>query len=205
MTRPLKFAWRLPKKEGAPLLGKNLAKAFRPIYGWGFGRSHGFRQAAIQGSIFKLVTAYTALIQKWKKKESLNLLEIDDHYYRVGKNAYVGTTKDLKPIPQLYKGGRIPRSVSSHLGKIDLLGAIELSSNPYFALVASDVIEKPSDLIEAAKQFSYGKKTGIDLPGELAGKLPTDLDTNKTGLLPLQSASTLSWLRRCKLPSCSRR
>lgn len=182
LERPLKFGWRLPKKEGEPLLQKNLAKAFKPVYGWGFGRSHAYRQATIQGSIFKLITAYTALSQKWKKNESLNLLEIDDHYHKVGKTVYVGLTKDSKPIPQLYKGGRVPRSVSSHLGKVDLYGAIELSSNPYFALLASDVIDKPSDLIDAAKMFSYGRRTGIDLPGELAGRLPTDLDTNKTGL-----------------------
>lgn len=202
--RALKFGWRIPKKGSAVLKEKHLAKAFLPAYGYGYGRSHAFRQAAIQGSIFKLITAYTALIQKWRNKESLNLLEIDDHYFRMGKHAYVGYTAEKKLIPQLYKGGRIPRSHSSHLGKIDLLTALEVSSNPYFALLACDVIKNPQDLMEAAKKFSYGQKTGIDLPHELKGSLPIDLATNPTGLFatsigqhtlivtPLQTAVMLS-------------
>lgn len=181
LIRPLKFTWRLPKKGQSILLEKNLARSFQPPYGWGFGRSHAFRQAAIQGSIFKLVTAYSALLEHHNKNIPLTF-QIDDRFFRSGKNYYVGYHASGKPIPQLYKGGRIPRSHSSNIGKLDLLTAIELSSNPYFALLASDVIKNPSDLIEAAKKFSFGKKTGIDLPYELSGKLPTDLDTNPTGL-----------------------
>lgn len=200
LIRPLSYSWRLSKLGGPQLLEKHLAKAFYPTYGWGFGRSHAFRQATVQGSIFKLVTAYTALSQKW------NNFEIEDCYFKSGSHAYVGRFSDGRAIPQLYKGGRIPRSHTPRLGKVDLLTAIELSSNPYFALLASDVIEKPGDLLKAASAFSYGKKTGIDLPYELAGRLPNDLDTNPTGLFataigqhslvvtPLQTAVMLSTL-----------
>lgn len=206
LTRPLKFPWRIAKKGAPHLLESHLARAFYPTYGWGFGRSHAFRQSTIQGSIFKLITAYTALSQKWQKHESLQLLKIDDRNFKIGSHSYVGYFADGKPIPQHYKGGRIPRSRAPHLGPMDLLTAIELSSNPYFALLASDVIEKPSDLVEIAAQFSYGQKTGIDLPYELSGKLPNDLENNPTGLYataigqhnlivtPLQTAVMLSTL-----------
>ena len=206
LIRPLRYPWKLPKKGSLVLIEKHLARAFAPPYGWGFGRSHAYRQAAIQGSIFKLVTAYTALIQKWKKGENFDLFKMEDRYYKRGSHTYVGYTADKKPIPQLYKGGRIPRSHTSKIGDVDLLGAIELSSNPYFALLASDVIDKPGDLLAAASSFSYGKRTGIDLPYELAGQLPKDLDTNPTGLFafsigqhsltvtPLQTAVMLASL-----------
>lgn len=206
LTRPLRYPWKISKKGENHLLEKHLAKAFYPTYGWGFGRSHVFRQATIQGSIFKLIVAYTALIQKWNKNESLNFLEIEDRFFKVGSHAYVGKFSDGKHIPQLYKGGRIPRSHALKLGKMDLYTALELSSNPYFAITASDIIEHPHDLLQAASKFSYGSKTGIDLPFELSGKLPTDLDTNMTGLFataigqhnmtatPLQTAVMLSSL-----------
>ncbi len=47
-----------------------------------------------------------------------------DEVYQKGKTRYVGYTEDGKPIPQLYKGGRLPRSLAhKHNGKVDLLKA----------------------------------------------------------------------------------
>lgn len=197
-NEPLKAPWRLKGKEKTL---RDLAKSFYPHYGFGFLRSFAYRQAATQGSIFKLVTAYTAL-----KQGKLPLPEIKDQIFKIGSHVYVGYDRHGKPIPQLYKGGRIPRSSHNQMGDIDLLTAIEKSSNPYFALLAMDVIEKPSDLIESAKAFSFGERTGIALPGEIAGNLPKDLDTNPTGLFatsigqhtlvvtPLQTSIMLSAL-----------
>ncbi len=68
------------------------------------------------------------------------------------------------------------------MGHLDLIKAIEFSSNPYFALLAGDVLYSPEDLGDAARQFSFGSRTGIDLPAEIAGKVPDDLSTNRTGL-----------------------
>ena len=118
----------------------------------------------------------------------------------------MGYTLDKKPIPQIYKGGRVPRSSHPHIGQVDLLGALETSSNPYFALLAGEVLEDPDELSQAARLFSYGQKTGIALPGESAGTVPLDLQTNRTGLYamaigqhtltatPLQTAVMLSAL-----------
>lgn len=189
LTRPLKGAYdRLVKGKSKPL-EKHLASAFYPTYGFGYGRSQAFRQAATQGSIFKLVTAYEALLQKQQASKSelktvaqLNPLNMEDKVFKIGSKTHVGYTQDGTAIPQIYKGGRIPRSRVNHLGHMDIIKAIETSSNVYFSLLASDVINEPEDLSRAAKKFALGSKTGIDLPGEISGKVPDDLSVNRNGL-----------------------
>lgn len=209
-TRPLYGRYRLrPEKKQ---LEKHLAMAFYPLYGFGYGRSHAYRQSTIQGSLFKLVTAYEAMIQRFRKMgnkvvshQDLNPLIIIDEVFQHGNTRYVGYTEDGKPIPQLYKGGRLPRSLA-HKGRerVDLLRALEISSNPYFSLLAGECLNEPDDLSNAARLFGFGSRTGIDLFGEIAGKVPQDLATNRTGLYamaigqhslvvtPLQTAVMLS-------------
>ncbi|MBA2367799.1 MAG: hypothetical protein H0V82_02100 [Candidatus Protochlamydia sp.] len=211
LDRPLLGSYRYLRSSKKPL-EKHLAAAFYPMYGYGFARSQGYRQATTQGSLFKLVTSYAALTQRYKKLKGeiitfhdLNPLTIVDDVYQVGNTRYVGYNAEGKPIPQLYKGGRLPRSLAhQHIGKVDLIRALEVSSNPYFSLLAGECLENPDDLAEAAKLFSYGSKTGIELPGEISGKVPVDLASNRTGLYamaigqhslvvtPLQTAVMLS-------------
>lgn len=193
---------------------KDLAAAFHPSYGYGFARSHAFRQAATIGSIFKLVPAYEALRQKYLDLKSrgeslcnLNPLTIIDDKHRVwGKNEVwnVGYTLEGKTIPMYYRGGRLPRTDHFGVGKVDLARALETSSNPYFSMLAGDVLEDPEDLCRAANLFGFGEKTGIELPCEYAGRLPIDIAYNRTGLYstaigqhtlvgtPLQTAVMLS-------------
>ena len=195
-------------------LEKDLAGAFYPSYGFGFARSHAFRQAATIGSIFKLVPAYEALRQRYltlkEQGESLSDLNpmtiIDDKRRIYGKTELwnVGFTLDGKAIPMYYRGGRLPRSEHSGVGKIDLIKALEASSNPYFAMLSGDVFEDPEDLCHAAKLLGFGEKTGIELPGEYGGRIPKDVAYNRTGLYamsigqhslagtPLQTAALLS-------------
>lgn len=192
LTRPLLGCYRY-LRHGEPPQEKHLAAAFYPAYGFGCGRSHAYRQAAIQGSLFKLVTAYEALVQRYKKfgnpnisYQGLNPLVIVDRVFKLGSSQYVGYTDEGKPIPQLYKGGRIPRSLAHQdNGRVDLIRALEVSSNPYFSLLAGECLENPDDLSNAARLFSYGHRTGIDLPSEISGKVPNDLETNRTGLYAL--------------------
>lgn len=211
LTRPLLGRYRQLRTQDGKQLEKHLAAGFYPIYGYGFARSFAYRQSTVQGSIFKLVTAYEALVQKFKALQgrqanytNLNPLLIVDDTHKSGKATYVGYDKNGTPIPQFYKGGRIPRSHRSGLGKMDLVKAMEVSSNPYFSLLAVDALANPDDLAKAAKQFSYGSKTGIDLPAEIAGRIPYDLSVNRNGLYsaaigqhslvvtPLQTAVMLS-------------
>lgn len=210
---PLSGRYRNLRPHRGNPLGKHLAGAFYPSYGFGFARSHAYRQAATQGSIFKVVTAYAALMQQYrdlrargKSSKNLEPLRIVDRPYRQagGKHWVVATTVGGKPIPQLYKGGRLIRSKSSQIGEVGMQGAMARSSNPYFSLLAGDYLHDPEDLNIAAELLGYGQKTGIALPGEYPGRLPEDLSYNKSGLYayaigqhtlaatPLQAAVMLS-------------
>ena len=214
LDRPLLGNYRhLRKNPDQSQQEKHLASAFYPRYGFGYGRSQAYRQAATQGSLFKLITAYEALVQRYHKLEAagkdtsdLNPLKMIDFVYHKGKDLYVGYDADNLPLPRFYKGGRIPRSASPSLGPLDLVTAIGTSSNPYFAIIAGDILDSPNDLVKAAKLFSFGSRTGIDLPGEITGQVPNDVETNRTGLYsfsigqhtlvttPLQTAVMLSTL-----------
>lgn len=189
LKRPLLGSYRY-LRHGTIQTEKQLACAFYPAYGFGYGRSYAYRQSSTQGSLFKLVTTYEVLVQRFQKMgkrvispQDLNPLIIIDQVFQQGNTNYVGYTEDGKPIPQLYKGGRLPRSLAHrNNGRIDLLKAIEVSSNPYFALLAGECLNEPDDLSAAARLFSYGSRTGICLPGEIKGYVPQDLATNRTGL-----------------------
>ncbi len=189
---------------------KDLARTFVSVASSGYLRSYAFRQTTIQGSVFKLVTAYSGLKQRYLEcqgnctQADLALFEITDHTSKFDGRTFLGAFKDGKAIPQLYKGGRLPKSLNSNLGKMDLLKAIETSSNPYFSLLAGDFLHDPDDLLKAARDFGYGQKSDLDIPGEIPGNIPSDLQENRTGLYataigqhtlittPLQTALMLS-------------
>ena len=212
LDRPVLGRYRLrPEKIH---LEKNLVAAFYPAYGFGYGRSQAYRQAATQGSLFKLVTSYEALVQRFQKLgekpaslQEMNPLVMIDDTHMQGNLRCIGYTEDGKSIPQIYKGGRLPRSLAHlHIGRVNLLKALEVSSNPYFSLLAGECLDHPDDLAKAARLFSYGSRTGIELPGEIPGNVPDDLLSNRTGLYamaigqhslvvtPLQTALMLSAL-----------
>ncbi|MBS0624504.1 MAG: hypothetical protein JSS32_00465 [Verrucomicrobia bacterium] len=176
LDRPLLFAY---KKVRKPHLEKNLAAAFYPIGGFGFSRSSAFQASSPPGSIFKLVAAYAALSQNVPPFSMIDETAFDP---RVPKSQVVGYTLNHVPYPRHYKGGRLPRSHIPNTGKIDLVGAIEQSSNPYFSLLAGDFLSDPEDLAKTARLFGYGERSNIDLPHEASGNNPTDLKTNRTGL-----------------------
>ncbi|MBI3508718.1 MAG: hypothetical protein HY069_03690 [Chlamydiia bacterium] len=178
---------------------KELAMTFYPQGGLGFSRSYAFQASAPQGSLFKVVTAYEGL----KQGVALSLI---DEQSQSEKGLIVAYDLKKNPYPRFYKGGRLPKSSIPHIGPIDIVGALEQSSNPFFSIVAGDYLKSPEDLCEAARLFGYGSPTGIELAGEAVGCLPTDLSYNRTGLYsfaigqhtllatPLQSALVVSTL-----------
>jgi cell division protein FtsI/penicillin-binding protein 2 len=175
---------RVRRENGDQTL-KHLASSFYPIHGYGFARSQAFRQSTPAGSVFKLVIAYQALIERYhmlkQQHHSLSLLNplvlIDESpQNNLSPNLRLGWTEDGKPIPRVYKGGRLPRSSHPGIGQIDLVGALEQSSNIYFSLLAAEHIQHPSSLTSVAKSFGFGEKSGIELPGEIRGVLPQDLE-----------------------------
>lgn len=202
LDRPLLAPYKRVRK---PHLEKHLAASFYPIGGYGFSRSYSFQAASPPGSVFKLVTAYTALSQQIAPFSMIDEQKID-RSAPPSKSQIVGYTPQKVPYYRHYKGGRLPKSHSAHIGKVDLVGALEASSNPYFSILAGDFFSDPEDLASSARLFGFGEKTGIDLPNEAKGALPTDLKTNRTGLYsfaigqhtalatPLQVASMLATL-----------
>ena len=164
----------------------HLASAFYPPYGYGFSRSQAYRQTSAQGSVFKVVTAYQALLERHGKHKNLNPLTLiddlkGDHRTNSPKQI-LGYTLDGTPYYRDYKGGRLPRSSHGGMGRLDIYGALEQSSNLYFALLAGEHLQDPMNLARAARGFGFGEKTGLDLPGEPKGNVPNDLDQNRTGL-----------------------
>jgi penicillin-binding protein 2 len=69
-----------------------------------------------------------------------------------------------------------------HPSPLDLIGAIQISCNSYFCRVFKAIIDKKSYLStrqayeswrKEVMSFGFGKKLGIDIPGELNGNIPT--------------------------------
>ncbi|MES2273126.1 MAG: penicillin-binding transpeptidase domain-containing protein, partial [Chlamydiota bacterium] len=201
LNRPLLASYKRLQGAQREQTEKDLAAAFYPQEGFGFTRSYAFQTSAPQGSIFKIVTAYEGL----RQGQHFSLID-EPSGVSQEKGQIVAYNLNKIPYPRLYKGGRLPKSSLAQIGKIDLLGAIEQSSNPYFAILAGDYFKDPEDLARAAFLFGFGEKTGIELPGETRGNVPSDLKTNRTGLYstaigqhtllstPLQAASMLSSL-----------
>ncbi|MBI5345734.1 MAG: hypothetical protein HZB76_01115 [Chlamydiae bacterium] len=193
LDRPLLFSYSSIAKTKDFPTEKDLAASFYPKGGFGYVKSYGVSHQSSPGSVFKLVTAYAALLKRYQdlKLESptiahLNpLTMIDDFYAGPSGELIVGKTLEGRPYNRFYKGGRLPKSAHAQIGKIDLSKALEQSSNPYFAILSGDYLNKPEDLITAAYNFGLGHRTDIDLPKELIGNLPTDIDQNKTGLYSL--------------------
>jgi cell division protein FtsI/penicillin-binding protein 2 len=215
LDRPLYGKYRALRNTKGVQLEKHLASAFYPISGYGYGRSQAFRQTTPAGSVFKLPVGYQGLLERYQALQEmqrplfdLNPLTLTDNlqwHPKLGSPEQVlGYQLDGQPIKRLYKGGIMPRSSHPNIGKIDIIAAIERSSNIYFSVLCSDHIKDPTNLIEASKLFGFGEKTGIELPGEIAGNLPDDLSHNRTGLYsfaigqhslivtPLQTALMLS-------------
>jgi len=192
MNRPLFGRYRSVRNSKGVQLEKHLAAAFYPLLGFCYGRSQAYRQTTPQGSVFKMVVAYQALLERYEalKEKNLELSQvnpltlIDDYKWhpKAGSNKQIlGYTLDGQVITRLYKGGILPRG-HANIGKIDIVGAIEQSSNIYFAILAAEHIQDPLNLLHATKQFGFGEKSGIELPGEIPGTLPDDLSHNRTSL-----------------------
>lgn len=177
LERPLLGSYaRLRGKRGKQT-EKELALGFYPLRGVGYLRSSAFQDPTPLGSIFKLITGYEALRQGVAAFSLVDLPRWDAQ----GKLTVASNMQNV-PYPRIYKGGRLPKSSSSYIGAVDLAGALEQSSNPYFSILAGDYFGRPSDLAEAARLFGLGERSGLELPGEARGAVPSDLETNRTGL-----------------------
>lgn len=100
------------------------------------------------GSVFKIITALAAL------ESGVNP---EDKIFCTGK--------------PLLGGNAFRCARRSGHGAMNMVDALKHSCNGYMYNVAKKI--GPDKIIELAKRFGFGSRTGIDLPGELSGFVPS--------------------------------
>jgi len=116
------------------------------------------------GSTFKVITATAAL--------ETGVIGIDDDIDDTGQFCYPGVSTSLP-------GSCIQNSGGAASGPIDLENAIRVSDDVYFYNLGYRLYQRDGKnandwpLQKWAKAFGIGQTTGIDLPGESSGVLPT--------------------------------
>lgn len=104
------------------------------------------------GSTFKAITATAAL--------EGGVLE---------RGEFIGSPSSLELYGQEFRNF----GYQSH-GNITLPLALEVSSDTFFYTLGTRFFERPdSKLQEWARNFGFGEPTGLDLPGEVGGVIPT--------------------------------
>jgi len=110
------------------------------------------------GSIFKIITEIAALetgtIREYDRVECTGVMEVRDRVFHCWKE-------------------------EGH-GWVDINLALPFSCNIFFGTIGMKV--GVSQLIEYAKKFELGKPTGIDLPGEAPGYIPSPQETDPLNL-----------------------
>jgi penicillin-binding protein 2 len=114
------------------------------------------------GSTFKVITA-TAALESGK-------YSADEIYDDIGKFCYPGEDPTLP-------GSCLHNSGNASYGPVDLERAIQVSDDDYFYnlgyLLNGGATGNGGALQQWARQFGIGQPTGIDLPGENPGSLPS--------------------------------
>ncbi|MGC8976160.1 MAG: penicillin-binding protein 2 [Candidatus Ratteibacteria bacterium] len=110
------------------------------------------------GSIFKIITEISALetgtIKEYDRVECTGVMEVGDRVFHCWKE-------------------------EGH-GWVDINLALPFSCNIFFGTVGMRL--GVSTLIEYAKKFELGKPTGIDLPGEAPGYIPSPFEVDPLNL-----------------------
>lgn len=88
------------------------------------------------------------------------------------ESEHFGPGSVLMTYPALHTGGFAFHDWNrAGFGPLGFAGALAWSSNTFFGQVARRI--GPESLIEWSRRYGMGEKTGIDLPGESAGFIPT--------------------------------
>ncbi|MFN4226573.1 MAG: penicillin-binding protein 2 [Candidatus Ratteibacteria bacterium] len=110
------------------------------------------------GSIFKIITEIAALetgtIREYDRIECTGKIEVGNRIFNCWKE-------------------------EGH-GWVDINLALPFSCNVFFGTIGMKV--GVAQIIEYAKKFELGKKTGIDLPGEASGYIPSPKETDPLNL-----------------------
>lgn len=116
-------------------------------------QNRAFAQQFQLGSVFKVVTAVAALEEK--KVRPQELLPCRGRFDENARGLGCWIWNEHRGVH----------------GELNLCQALEQSCNCYFYETAKRMEMEP--LLRWAKAFGFGGPTGLDLPGEVAGRLPT--------------------------------
>jgi penicillin-binding protein 2 len=127
---------------------------------------------AIQGnypasSVFKLVTAIAGL--------ETGRIGLDRHYFCSGGHML---------------GDRYFKCWKNHATSFNLISALQNSCDVYFYRASLEI--NPQNILHYARMFGLGSKTGIDLPGEARGFIPSREWKKKTAGRPWLDGDTLN-------------
>ncbi len=101
-------------------------------------------------------------------------------------------TKKIDTTGSMVYGGRVWHDWEPHgFGPIDLAQALAHSSDQYFWTLGAQYLGV-NRIDEFAKMYGLGQKTGIDLPGEVAGLVPTPQWKEQTFHQPWVGGDTMN-------------
>ncbi len=120
------------------------------------------------GSIFKLMTAMAGL--------EANVINSDTIYHDTG-SVKVGKSK-------------ISNFHNHNYGNVNLNYALRVSCNTFFCFFSLKIGAR--NIASVARQFGFGKKTGIELPAESAGTLPDPSWKRKYRKVPWYPGDTMN-------------
>jgi stage V sporulation protein D (sporulation-specific penicillin-binding protein) len=151
-----------------PKTGEVLASAVYPSfdpnsyneYPSGLWRNRAVTDQFEPGSTFKVVTGSAAL--------DAGVTRLDEVF--------------VDPVRLVRWGGRVSCWRPQGHGEETFIEAVENSCNPIFAILGADRLG-PQRFYEYVSAFGFGKKTGIDFPGEAVGQVPKPGKTKHGELL----------------------
>ena len=119
------------------------------------------------GSTFKPFVAYSAVMA--------GVITPQEVYNDTGSyKLNIDTSKCNAGVRCEYFNALNPQGSPSKYGPVRLEDALAVSSDAYFYRLGEKTFEKGRTLLgDELKSFGFGSKTGIDLPFEFAGRIPT--------------------------------
>jgi penicillin-binding protein 2 len=161
---PDKFAKLFPTKEadGSPLSPDKAALTNRAIQG----------QYNV-GSTFKVFTAYAALATG---KLAANTVYDDQGTYTLGPDSVDEQKCASGTVRCVYRNSTCPPdNTPCRYGRVNVTNALAVSSDAFFYHLGEEFFLTPgTQLQDQLKLFGLGSKTGIDLPFEFGGRVPTN-------------------------------
>jgi penicillin-binding protein 2 len=124
------------------------------------------------GSTFKVFTAYAALATG---RLASNTTYDDQGTYTLS-NASVKADKCASgAVRCVFKNSTCPQGGPCRYGVVNVQNALAVSSDAFFYHLGEEFFLTPgTQLQDQVAQFGFGAKTGIDLPFEFTGRVPTN-------------------------------